>query len=552
MIGNVSKNFPPFLKEANMEKKNISRREFLERMGVLGGLGAAYCGMARYGLLPFAHAHTGPPRPDHSSGEGQHIVILGAGVAGLCAAHLLGDTQFKITIIEPNAYVGGRCLTLRRGDRVREDGLDRHSNPFGPSVCDFDEGPGLYFNAGPGRIPQSHKAILHYCKKLKIKLEPYIFACRSNLLQNDNFNQGRPTPLRWIKHDLRGHLAELLAQSARSNQIEQFVAPHNRESFIDMLGYFGDLRRTDRSLVYRGSNRAGYQQRPGAGLNAGVPRPKFDLNDLLDSEFWKSGLFNDMYLYWQTSLMQPEGGMDAIPQAFHKNLGPNTNLQLNVKATGISRKADQIFITHSRSKAPIVADYCIATMAPPLLNKLLDSSFPLGFKASLSKTTMVPAFKFGWQARSRFWEEENEIYGGISWTKHIISQIWYPSYGFHAPKGMLTGAYTYGKDAGILGAMSPQERSVTALKGGEKLHPGMFKRNVEKGISIAWQNMPNQAGGWAYYKNQAENPDYLEITKPQGRLVLAGDYLSFLTGWMEGAIRSAELAVKQIARQAGE
>ncbi len=79
-------------------KKNISRREFLERMGVLGGLGAAYCGMARYGLLPFAHAHTGPPRPDHSSGEGQHIVILGAGVAGLCAAYLMGDTQFKITI----------------------------------------------------------------------------------------------------------------------------------------------------------------------------------------------------------------------------------------------------------------------------------------------------------------------------------------------------------------------------------------------------------------------------------------------------------------------
>ena len=64
--------------------------------------------------------------------------------------------------------------------------------------------------------------------------------------------------------------------------------------------------------------------------------------------------------------------------------------------------------------------------------------------------------------------------------------------------------------------------------------------------------MPHQAGGWAYYKNQAENPDYLEITKPQGRLVLAGDYLSFLPGWIEGAIRSAELAVKQITTPAGE
>ena len=82
-----------------MEKKDISRREFLERMGILGGLGAAYYGMAQFGLPPLAYAHTGPPQPDHRSGEGQHIVILGAGVAGLCAAYLLRDTQFKITMI---------------------------------------------------------------------------------------------------------------------------------------------------------------------------------------------------------------------------------------------------------------------------------------------------------------------------------------------------------------------------------------------------------------------------------------------------------------------
>ncbi len=49
-------------------------------------------------------------------------------------------------------------------------------------------------------------------------------------------------------------------------------------------------------------------------------------------------------------------------------------------------------------------------------------------------------------------------------------------------------------------------------------------------------------------KNQAENPAYLTINEPQGRLVLAGDYFSFLSGWMEGAVRSAELAVKRIAR----
>jgi monoamine oxidase len=244
--------------------------------------------------------------------------------------------------------------------------------------------------------------------------------------------------------------------------------------------------------------------------------------------------------------------MDAIPLAFRKNLGPNTKLQLNAKAIGISRSAEQVIITLSRSEEPIVADYCISTMAPPLLSKILDNSISKRFQVSLSKITMVPAFKFGWQARRRFWEEENEIYGGISCTKHIISQLWYPSHGLLTPKGVLIGAYTFGPDAAILGAMSHQERSAAALRGGEKLHPDTFRRNVDKGLSIAWQNMPYQAGGWAFYRNQSENPEYLEITKPQGRLILAGDYLSYLPGWMEGAIQSAELAVKQIIRPDGD
>jgi monoamine oxidase len=190
-------------------------------------------------------------------------------------------------------------------------------------------------------------------------------------------------------------------------------------------------------------------------------------------------------------------------------------------------------------------------MAPPLLNELLDDSFAPNFKAALANVYMVPACKVGWQAGSRFWEEENEIYGGISWTKHSISQIWYPSFGFHSQKGVLTGAYVFGQTARTFGLLSHEERLAAALEGGEKLHPGLFKRNVEKGVSIAWQNMPGQAGGWAYYKNQAENPDFLTINQSQGRLLLAGDYFSFLSGWMEGAVLSAELAVNRIARMAG-
>lgn len=144
-----------------MTAEAISRREFLERLGVLGGLGALYYGMTGLGLLSTAQADAGRPELEYRTGEGQHIVILGAGVAGLCAAYLLRNTGFKVTIVEPNAHVGGRCLTLRKGDIVAEEGTDHQGNPFEPLICDFDAGPDFYFNAGPGRIPQNHRAILY-------------------------------------------------------------------------------------------------------------------------------------------------------------------------------------------------------------------------------------------------------------------------------------------------------------------------------------------------------------------------------------------------------
>jgi len=56
----------------------------------------------------------------------------------------------------------------------------------------------------------------------------------------------------------------------------------------------------------------------------------------------------------------------------------------------------------------------------------------------------VPSAKIAFEARRRFWEEDEQIYGGISWTTQDITQIWYPSTDFHGRTGIILGAFGLG------------------------------------------------------------------------------------------------------------
>jgi monoamine oxidase len=195
-------------------------------------------------------------------------------------------------------------------------------------------------------------------------------------------------------------------------------------------------------------------------------------------------------------------------------------------------------------------DFCFSGMAPTILSKI-DTTLSKEFKAALNEVKQTPAIKVGWQAKSRFWERDNKIYGGISWTDDIIGQIWYPSEDFNASTGVLTGAYNRGENATEFGSYDQAKRLAKALEGGEKLHKH-FKDKVyaDKGLTIAWHYMPYQVGGWASDTATDQPTVYEAITDlPQGRLYLAGDAWSYLPGWQEGAITSVYAAINALQQK---
>ena len=93
-------------------KRGTTRREFLDALAKVGGIGAVYSGMATLGLLPVPKAYAGIPRYDATVGAGKSVVILGAGIAGLCAGLLLARAGYSVRIIEANAHIGGVALRL--------------------------------------------------------------------------------------------------------------------------------------------------------------------------------------------------------------------------------------------------------------------------------------------------------------------------------------------------------------------------------------------------------------------------------------------------------
>jgi monoamine oxidase len=73
---------------------------------------------------------------------------------------------------------------VRRGDTIEEIG---HGTK---QTCKFDDHPDFYLNAGPGRLPYHHTAILHYCNVLGVPLEVYTMMTRANFFQRDESWKG--------------------------------------------------------------------------------------------------------------------------------------------------------------------------------------------------------------------------------------------------------------------------------------------------------------------------------------------------------------------------
>ena len=160
--------------------------------------------------------------------------------------------------------------------------------------------------------------------------------------------------------------------------------------------------------------------------------------------------------------------------------------------------------------------------------------------------------KIALQFKRRFWEEDDRIYGGISWTDQNITQIFYPNYGYLGTSGgVVIGYYHFANDAAEVGRLSPVERQAHALAQGCKLHP-QYEAEFQNSFSVAWQRIPYNLGGWAAWTEEGRAKYYPVLNEPDGPFYLAGEHLTYLGGWMAGAFESAKAVVTSLVERTAQ
>lgn len=512
-----------------------SRRDFLTRLGQAGGATAVYHAMTALGLLATVPAYAGPPQLVRKSGNGVRVVILGAGIAGLVSALELGKAGYDVTVLEARARPGGRVFTVRRGSVIEEIDSRQEVN--------WDDDPDLFLDAGAARLPQHHQGILGYAREFGVRLEVLSNENRNALLHQGKAFGGQPQQNRRVNADARGFVAELAAKAVDQARLGRPITTEDKEKLRAFLKDFGAL---DKDFVYRGSPRAGYRELPGGGNAAGQNQEPLDINQLLTAGFWSQLAEASEGPTQAPTMVRPVGGMSKIAEAIARSV--SKVITYNAEVTRLRRRGTGARVEWKDAltgkASAIDADHVIVTIQPGLI-PYLDHDFTPRVKQALAAPESSPLAKVGFQATRRFWELDQQIYGGISWTDHSITQIWYPSQGIHAEKGLLVGAYVF-RDGEEFAKLSPAARIELALQGGEVLHP-QYRKYLEQGVAISWRKVKFSHGATTHWSEETRKTEYPVLLKPDGPYFFAGEYLSYINGWQEGALRSAHYAIEQLA-----
>jgi monoamine oxidase len=451
----------------------------------------------------------------------KHIIIIGAGMAGLVAASLLKGTGHKVTVLEANDRVGGRVHTIRA--------------PFSD---------GLYFNAGAMRIPDTHHLTFEYINKFKLPTNRFINRTPTDILYANgiktrlNVFESNPSILKFpVAPHERGKSSEDLLLSA----IQPIINFINQ----DPVKNWPLIEKQYRNVAFNSFLNAYFSI--GANDMIGV---LLDLEAFMGMTFVE--VLRELILLTSTkNFYEITGGMDRLPLAFLPQL--RENILFNQRMMKISQAQNQVTI-HCKHQltadnAMITGDLAIVTIPFSTLRFVKFEpydSFSYYKRVAIRELNYMASTKIAIEFKSRFWEKEGQR-GGKSITELPIRFSYYPSYGIGTPgPAIVIASYTWADEALTLESLSEKERIQCALANlAEIFGPQVYSEFIS-GTSYSWSKNPYSCGGFTSFEPGQDKELYPYVSTAEGRVHFAGEHTSLTHGWIQGAIQSGIRAATEV------
>lgn len=365
---------------------SYSRRKFLLEVARCGG--SVFGAMTALDLFAQDNGATWLPKDLPRLDKPRSVLILGAGAAGLSAAHELGKLGYRCKVLEARDRPGGRIWTIRRG--VKDTEISGQTQ-----TCAFDEGH--YYNAGPARIPQHHYTTLGYCRDFGVAVE--VFNNYNESAYIHSAKSERKVRIREARADFEGRTGELLAKAISADQLDAPLTKEDKEKLLEALRINTGL---NPDLVYASHSSRGYGEWPAAAGQPGKLTSPDDLKTVVNTGFARA-LSQAESITQQPVMFQPVGGIDALPFAMAATL--KGVITYGAEVTAIRKSASggaRVEYTHKGEKQVAEADYCLCTIAASVLRKI-PADFASAYVQALGQIEYGASNKIGLQFRRRFW-----------------------------------------------------------------------------------------------------------------------------------------------------
>jgi monoamine oxidase len=440
------------------------------------------------------------PRRAPSNGS---VVVIGAGLSGLCAALLLEERGVSVAVLEARDRLGGRIHTL-------------------------DEIPGRPEAGGPV-VGGGYRRFRRMAEHLQVDIEPLGgFQSATAYSVNDRLIKVSDWPSspanRLAEHERRvvppALLGYYMAQNNPFESATDWLAERHGELDIPLDAYLRSCGASAEAI-----------RLIGVAPNTNDIRTSSALWALKDAQRARE-------VHGPEGLQVRGGGSRFIEMAAAAIQGP---IRTEHEVTLVRSTEDHVEVTCSNGSVHR-GDFAVVTLPFSVLRKVeIDPPLEGAQKEAVEELPYTAITKYFLTPRQPFWETDG--HPATMWTDTIIERI----FAMQDASGRIVTLVCWidGANALKLDSLPEEEQKEIVKNELARIRPST-RGNVDVAGILSWGKDPFAGGAYAHYSPGQVTRLKPRMGKPWKRIHFAGEHVAVETSGLESALESAERAAAEV------